>query len=76
MPAQNYLSGALLAAFTLTVSFAQAANVPRQNGYIDAAIQQHNLHRANHSAAAIQWDATIANIAQNHALLCDFEHTQ
>ncbi|KAJ3497059.1 hypothetical protein NLG97_g2191 [Lecanicillium saksenae] len=43
--------------------------------YADAVIEQHNIHRTNHSALALEWDATLAAIAQKHAMKCDFEHT-
>lgn len=76
MPAQNHLCGALVAAFIFTVSFSKAATVPVQNAYIGAVIEQHNLHRANHSAPDLLWDSSLASIAQKHAQLCDFEHTQ
>ncbi|KAF5027501.1 hypothetical protein F66182_396 [Fusarium sp. NRRL 66182] len=34
----------------------------------------HNIHRANHSASALEWDDTLAGYAENTANGCVFEH--
>ncbi|TAQ88471.1 hypothetical protein B7494_g3186 [Chlorociboria aeruginascens] len=42
--------------------------------YISSAIFYHNVHRANHSAAAVTWDDTLASYAQGVAQTCVFAH--
>jgi hypothetical protein len=37
-------------------------------------LQQHNALRANHSAAALSWDASLAADAAMYAANCDFQH--
>lgn len=42
--------------------------------YEDLMLHHHNIHRANHSAPALSWDATLATYASNTAKGCVFEH--
>jgi type IV secretory pathway VirB10-like protein len=42
--------------------------------YISTALYHHNIHRFNHSAAALEWDDEIAGYAQTLAERCVFEH--
>lgn len=37
-------------------------------------LYHHNIHRANHSVAAMEWDATLAQYAHNSASKCVWEH--
>lgn len=39
-----------------------------------AAIAAHNVHRSNHSAPALEWDAELAQYAANTAASCVFAH--
>jgi uncharacterized protein YkwD len=47
---------------------------PSVGNYADAMLEHHNIHRANHSAPALQWDAELAQYADNIAKGCQFEH--
>jgi uncharacterized protein YkwD len=42
--------------------------------YETAILDQHNIHRRNHSAPDLAWDATLAQYASNTANSCVFEH--
>lgn len=42
--------------------------------YENTMLKQHNLHRSNHSAPALEWDSTLAQYAENTANTCVFEH--
>lgn len=44
------------------------------SSYAQPIIDQHNLHRRNHSAVDIAWNQTLANIAQQIAESCDYKH--
>ena len=43
--------------------------------YAALAVQHHNVHRANHSAAAVEWNNTLATWAQNKAAACVYDET-
>jgi uncharacterized protein YkwD len=43
-------------------------------GYIEAILQEHNDHRANHSAPALTWSDNLANIAGQTASSCVYAH--
>jgi len=50
---------------------------PQQPGldeYAKTMLENHNIHRSNHSAPALQWDSTLAQYAKNTAEGCVFEH--
>lgn len=54
-----------------------AASGGDYSGLSDYAVpimQQHNLHRANHSAPALEWDDDLASIAQQIAETCVYAH--
>lgn len=42
--------------------------------YNTVMVNQHNLHRANHSAPDVEWDDTLASYAQDTASTCVFAH--
>lgn len=42
--------------------------------YAGPIIEQHNLHRGNHSAPDIAWNQTLADIAQQIAQSCEYKH--
>lgn len=44
------------------------------NAYSDAAIKEHNIHRAVHSAPALTWNQDLADAAQQLADTCVFAH--
>ncbi|KAJ2893992.1 putative scp-like extracellular protein [Zalerion maritima] len=41
---------------------------------VSAALQHHNIHRANHSSADVTWDSDIAGYAAITAATCTFAH--
>ncbi|KAL8773882.1 MAG: hypothetical protein Q9209_001312 [Squamulea sp. 1 TL-2023] len=43
-------------------------------GYKSAVLEHHNIHRANHSAADLEWDATLAEYAAQVAKSCVYDH--
>ncbi|KAF5006931.1 hypothetical protein FDECE_6720 [Fusarium decemcellulare] len=45
-----------------------------EGSYSDVMLAYHNIHRANHSASALEWDDTLAGYAENTANGCVFEH--
>lgn len=44
------------------------------SGYAAPILQQHNIHRANHSAPALVWDDNLASIANEIASSCVYAH--
>lgn len=44
------------------------------NAYQDMVVNHHNIHRANHSAPDLQWDASLASTANKIAQSCNFAH--
>ncbi|KAL7800082.1 CAP domain-containing protein [Trichoderma ceciliae] len=44
------------------------------NDYQSAMLNEHNVHRANHSAPALAWDDTLAGFAHTTASGCVFAH--
>ena len=42
--------------------------------YEQTMLDQHNVHRANHSAPALTWDSTLAQYAANTGNKCIFQH--
>lgn len=44
------------------------------NNYKQTMLDQHNVHRANHSAPALTWSNDLAQYAANTANKCVFEH--
>ncbi|KAM0348993.1 hypothetical protein ACHAPU_003927 [Fusarium lateritium] len=45
-----------------------------EGSYNDVMLNYHNIHRANHSAPALEWDDELAGYALNTANGCVFEH--
>ena len=43
--------------------------------YQDIVILHHNVHRANHSASALTWNATLAQYAKEQAMTCVYSET-
>ncbi|KAL8814406.1 MAG: hypothetical protein Q9223_006362 [Gallowayella weberi] len=43
-------------------------------GYKSAVLEHHNIHRANHSADALEWDETLAGYAEQVAKSCVYAH--
>lgn len=52
-----------------------AAPVGKATTYQQRVIAHHNVHRANHSAPALQWDADLANTAATIAATCVYAHS-
>jgi len=50
------------------------SSAPPASGYSGVVIQQHNFHRANHSAPNIKWDNTLAANAAKVAASCVYAH--
>lgn len=44
------------------------------SGYQGLVMHHHNIHRANHSASNLEWDAGLASTAQKIANLCVYAH--
>jgi hypothetical protein len=60
-------------------SFAPATSSPAVSGgsvssYAQAILNQHNNHRANHSATALVWDDNMASVAQQIGTSCVYAH--
>lgn len=55
---------------------AQQAPAPSTDygNYEQTMLEQHNVHRRNHSAGDLTWDATLAQYALNTANTCKFAH--
>ncbi|KAL6813223.1 PR-1-like protein [Trichoderma sp. SZMC 28013] len=52
-----------------------AASAPASgNDYSSIVVNEHNIHRANHSAPDLAWDTTLAGYAQTIAEGCVFAH--
>ena len=49
---------------------------PESSIYTDLVLQQHNIHRDNHSALALAWNETLANYAEETAKTCVYAHSQ
>ncbi|CAG8948922.1 hypothetical protein HYFRA_00002049 [Hymenoscyphus fraxineus] len=47
---------------------------PVANDYATMAVNQHNIHRSNHSAPDVAWNQTLADWAMNTAKTCVFKH--
>lgn len=50
-----------------------AAGTPASS-YQAAVLLHHNVHRSNHSASALVWNDTLADIAASQAAVCYFAH--
>lgn len=55
-------------------SAAPAPSSGSVSGYAQAILDQHNNHRANHSAPALVWDDNMASIAQTIGASCVYAH--
>ncbi|KAK5172605.1 uncharacterized protein LTR77_002725 [Saxophila tyrrhenica] len=53
---------------------APPSSSPPTSGYSDKVIWHHNVHRTNHSAPDIEWDAGLAATALKIAQTCSYEH--
>ncbi|KAH7316655.1 CAP domain-containing protein [Stachybotrys elegans] len=51
-----------------------AENKPDTSSYEGMMVEQHNIHRRNHSAPDLVWDSTLAQYAANTANGCVFAH--
>jgi hypothetical protein len=47
---------------------------PTGNSYSDYVVNHHNIHRQNHSVAALVWNTTLASIAQEIGSSCVYAH--
>lgn len=52
----------------------QAPEPSGLSGYSDIVVAHHNVHRANHSASDVTWDAALAATAQKIADGCVYAH--
>ncbi|KAL8844154.1 MAG: hypothetical protein Q9176_001560 [Flavoplaca citrina] len=43
-------------------------------GYKSAVLEHHNIHRANHSVSALEWDDSLASYAEQVAKKCVYDH--
>ena len=57
-----------------TTSTAAVATPTAANSYQAAVLAHHNVHRTNHSAPAIQWSDSLAQIAADEAAVCIYAH--
>jgi len=78
---QNSTSGVSMPSSTIADTDAtlppqpvEAFAKPIATRYAQAAVQRHNLHRANHSAPNVIWDAQLAQAAMKSAKRCTFAH--
>ncbi|KAL7948460.1 CAP domain-containing protein [Trichoderma barbatum] len=51
-----------------------APAAPSGSDYKSLMVNEHNIHRANHSAPALEWDDTLAGYAKTIAQGCVFAH--
>lgn len=75
MPAHETILNMLLTVLLLGGSHATTLTLPSLDDYAVAVTKQHNIHRANHTAPPLTWDADLAAIARKHAKSCRFRHT-
>ncbi|POR30918.1 Cell wall protein PRY3 [Tolypocladium paradoxum] len=61
---------------TTTTQPAKGSNPPPYNpdNYEQTMLDQHNIHRRNHSAPDLVWDGTLAKYAENTGNTCVFQH--
>jgi hypothetical protein len=52
----------------------QAPAAPAGGSYSDAVLYHHNVHRSNHSAPAMAWNQTLADIAAQIGQSCKYGH--
>lgn len=55
-------------------SSAPSYAAPADNSYAGITVNQHNLHRANHSSPALAWDDDLAKSAADIAASCVYAH--
>ena len=55
-------------------SHSKSSSAPSPTDYIQTIVYHHNLHRKNHSAPDIAWDASLASSASTIAAKCVFKH--
>ncbi|KAM3413774.1 hypothetical protein BST61_g10458 [Cercospora zeina] len=65
---------AAAAVMTTAVSAMPAPVETRQLNYADRCVFHHNIHRSNHSAPMLTWDADLAAAASTVAESCKYEH--
>jgi uncharacterized protein YkwD len=53
---------------------ASTPNLSLDDSYDTVMLAYHNIHRANHSVSALEWDDELAGYAENTANGCVFEH--
>ncbi|EXJ78888.1 hypothetical protein A1O1_09290 [Capronia coronata CBS 617.96] len=61
-------------ASTTTSAAASIQTVNVGTDYISGILEAHNIHRANHSAAALTWATNLATIAGETAATCVYAH--
>jgi uncharacterized protein YkwD len=52
----------------------ESSDLDLEGAYDKVMLAYHNIHRANHSAPALEWDDELAGYAENTANGCVFEH--
>ncbi|KAH7126271.1 CAP domain-containing protein [Dactylonectria estremocensis] len=62
------------AAVETTAASDATLNLSLDEEYQTVMLNYHNIHRANHSVDALEWDATYASYAQTIANTCVFAH--
>lgn len=60
--------------FTPAPQPVEAFAKPIATRYAQAAVQRHNIHRANHGAGKVVWDKKLAQAAMKSAQRCTFAH--
>lgn len=59
---------------TSTSAVASSSSFSAPAAYTSAVLVAHNVHRTNHSAPAISWSPSLAQIAADEAAVCYFAH--
>lgn len=59
---------------TSTTPAASSTTAAAASSYSDIALMHHNIHRSNHSSVPAVWNSTLASIAQEIALSCNYSH--
>ncbi|TVY15304.1 putative pathogenesis-related protein [Lachnellula arida] len=62
------------AVVAVVASSSAAAPASSPTDYSSTALFNHNQHRANHSASALTWNQTLADLAATSAAKCIFKH--
>lgn len=74
-PVNIKLGTAIVKSATTTTSSAVPwATAAYDGSYQNTVLKHHNVHRANHSAPALQWGTLMAQYAMTWAQECKFAH--